>query len=1165
MKNFFTKFKYAILGGMVVIGGTVLAAQITVPSGPSAGYLLQSLSTGNYNPVSLIAGSNVTIATTTTSITISSTGGGGTFPFTSNVGYNSTSTTLGLLNGFFSTASSTLSGNTFFPALSQGVAYIGTNGKLNSVASSSLNVGTATALAANGTNCSAGNYPLGVDASGNVESCTAALTGTVTAVSVASANGFAGSSSGGATPALTLTTSISGVLKGNGTAISAAANGTDYTLITANTCGAGNHVSAITAAGSITCSADTGSGLSSYDAWTHPAVGQSATTSVMQFYRNASTSQLTATSSVYLATVNGLVGIGTTSPKELLNLSQSTGYTTVRVDSGINSGYMSVNDAFPALNVGSNSNIPTQFVQNNTPVASYRTDGWYQLNPNILMKSIPTYGYLYIQSAQASGASDNGLNTIVVVSAPTSTPQEATLTLERNTGSGNREFSDLTNESYGTTNALCTTSSLDCFDSWNIAKQGTGALRPFGIRFWNQDLGAIHANGKFQFIVDPSGATAIGDYSSTTGAATNKYDKTIPLQVSSSTASTIFQVSAGTTVPRFLITSAGIASTTNLRISLVPNCSTTQALTTDSTGLVVCGTISGGGSGTVGTGSPGQFGFYSSQGTSLAGSFFGYASSTNGVAILGDNAGGQNATTSATITGVTAIGSKALNALGSGTQSTAVGYQALMNATSTSQSTAVGYAALRGNASFLNGGANTAVGYLSMTNNQSGINNVAVGGSTLTANTTGNSNTAMGLISLTANTTGGQNTGMGQSALGGNIGGSSNTSIGYSSMLSNTSGGSNTCVGRECLNFTISGSNNVAMGYRAGFGVAANSFSNNTFLGYQSGNAITTGSGNFLGGYQSGASLTTGSANIILGQNVDVPIITGSGQLNVGNVLFGTGLYNNSSSLSAVPVSGGAIGIGTSTPYYSFTVASTTGPQIALADGTAGVAQWTFRNAGGNLYVATTTVAGTATSSISALTILALNNAVGIGTTTPSAALAINAGAGLDYLAIGSSTGDVFRISPSATTLVGIATSTPTAQFSQDLASSTAGTVQAIPFARLLAWTVAGAKYMIESFDYYGHRYTQGPVPALTSCGTSPSFVGGANDSDMVIQVGSVSATGCTITFAKPYITAPRVNVTNRSMSVVNALGYTVSASQIVITQTGLTSAILDVAVQGTK
>jgi hypothetical protein len=54
--------------------------------------------------------------------------------------------------------------------------------------------------------------------------------GTVTAVSVTSANGFAGSSSGGATPALTLSTTITGLLKGDGTAISAATSGTDYSL-----------------------------------------------------------------------------------------------------------------------------------------------------------------------------------------------------------------------------------------------------------------------------------------------------------------------------------------------------------------------------------------------------------------------------------------------------------------------------------------------------------------------------------------------------------------------------------------------------------------------------------------------------------------------------------------------------------------------------------------------------------------------------------------------------------------------------------------------------------------------------------------------------------------------------------------------------------------------
>lgn len=54
-------------------------------------------------------------------------------------------------------------------------------------------------------------------------------TGSVTTVSVASANGFAGTvANATTTPALTLSTTITGIVKGNGTAISAATSGTDY-------------------------------------------------------------------------------------------------------------------------------------------------------------------------------------------------------------------------------------------------------------------------------------------------------------------------------------------------------------------------------------------------------------------------------------------------------------------------------------------------------------------------------------------------------------------------------------------------------------------------------------------------------------------------------------------------------------------------------------------------------------------------------------------------------------------------------------------------------------------------------------------------------------------------------------------------------------------------
>jgi hypothetical protein len=69
--------------------------------------------------------------------------------------------------------------------------------------------------------------------------------------------------------------------------------------------------------------------------------------------------------------------------------------------------------------------------------------------------------------------------------------------------------------------------------------------------------------------------------------------------------------------------------------------------------------------------------------------------------------------------------------------------------------------------------------------------------------------------------------------------------------------------------------------------------------------------------------------------------------------------------------------MGTTTGNYRLTVSSSTEPQLSLSAG-GGITQWTFRNAGGDLFLSTTTVAGTATTSISALSI----SGSGFGTTT---------------------------------------------------------------------------------------------------------------------------------------------------------------------------------------
>lgn len=140
MKNFLQKFKWAILGASVMIAGTVLAVQISVPSSNGPGFLLQSLSTGNYMPVSLTAGTNVTISTTTSNITISATGGGSSSApaFTPTSYGASTSTTLAFLQGLFSTASSTFSGALHLPLIT--TSFLGTDnaGNVYGFATSSI-------------------------------------------------------------------------------------------------------------------------------------------------------------------------------------------------------------------------------------------------------------------------------------------------------------------------------------------------------------------------------------------------------------------------------------------------------------------------------------------------------------------------------------------------------------------------------------------------------------------------------------------------------------------------------------------------------------------------------------------------------------------------------------------------------------------------------------------------------------------------------------------------------------------------------------------------------------------------------------------------------------------------------------------------------------------
>ncbi len=187
--------------------------------------------------------------------------------------------------------------------------------------------------------------------------------------------------------------------------------------------------------------------------------------------------------------------------------------------------------------------------------------------------------------------------------------------------------------------------------------------------------------------------------------------------------------------------------------------------------------------------------------------------------------------------------------------------------------------------------------------NQQGYGDVAIGQGAMAAElSSGFFNTAVG-ASASTKSTGFMITSLGFNALGNGLYQEKNTVIGAAA-------GQGDAAGFSSNGLTILGTS---------AGAALKSGSNyNTFVGTSSGGNVTTGLGNvFVGGYPfpySGTNVTTGSYNIGLGFGISMPSATSSSQLNIGNVIFGTGL---SGSLAAPA---GNVGIGTAAPDAMLTV-----------------------------------------------------------------------------------------------------------------------------------------------------------------------------------------------------------------------------------------------------
>ena len=247
---------------------------------------------------------------------------------------------------------------------------------------------------------------------------------------------------------------------------------------------------------------------------------------------------------------------------------------------------------------------------------------------------------------------------------------------------------------------------------------------------------------------------------------------------------------------------------------------------------------SGGGSGTVNSGTANQLAYYASTGTAVSG--------LSGDALINGLTVGRGA---GAVSTNTAVGASALTANISGTNNTAVGYQAGYTQTTATATAFFGYQA----------------GNLNTGSQVTGI------GSSALYNNTGDDNTAVGQTALYANTSGASNVAVGRQALRFNLSASNNTAVGYQAGYSQT-GAYNTYVGYKA---GLNQSSGTANTYLGGLGTSAGAGatgSGNTCLGYQAGYVLGSGSKNtFVGGsdnstnFGAGYYVTSGSSNTIIG------------------------------------------------------------------------------------------------------------------------------------------------------------------------------------------------------------------------------------------------------------------------------------------------------------
>lgn len=744
----------------------------------------------------------------------------------------------------------------------------------------------------------------------------------------------------------------------------------------ANTTLGGVSTTSVTCSGSVSCTGfnvlgaspitinGTGGGIG--DPFTHPFAGQSATTSLLQFFGQASTSQFTATSTTYLASVNGNVGIGATStPGSLLSVQGIANFTTATSTfygtGGLNiaAGCFAIGGTcLTAGSIGGGStqavNWATVAVLSGTPTYANGASGVGATLTEVGTGALsvdgnsPAAGDRVLVKNQASAfqngiyavtATGSGIASYVLTRATDyNTPTEITPGIVTYVLSGTANTDTTWAVSYAPplvigTNSLTYTESAGTNGTVTSITLGGGL----------DGLSPITTTGTITAQVGTSTVPALGGLAYWTGIGTPSTLGTVATSSETCTSASGVSCTAHT-----VLTGGGAIS-----LSAIPNSSLANSTIS---GVALGGTL---GALTATNGS-----------LTFSGSYTGAAAQTVGLNVANPNVWTalqwfSNATSSLFSvektayfggTSTTTIDSAGSIVLPSAASLTLTGKSdgCATFASGVLNSTGVACAASGGGTypftPSTDGGINTSATSTPIqgTNPGLGLDVSAtswygIGGQLLAYASTTNQDTVFGLQAGNTATTSAivaSNTAIGYRALSGQTSGIGNTAIGAFALTNAVATNRNTAVGYNTLNGTT-GQDNVAIGYSSGVNAFLSS-TGNTFVGEGSGpnsptieyynteigwgagaNAFTGHYGNTLIGSQiNPTTITSGHNNINLGAEIFNVSNTGSNQLNIGNLIYGT--IPATTTAFALPTTG-SIGIASSSPWAELSIHANNG------------------------------------------------------------------------------------------------------------------------------------------------------------------------------------------------------------------------------------------------